>query len=100
MARPNPAGLFVPSTLNQGWQQMAEVTGSHKKDRAYDPSDITRIKPVRQLTEAEVANMNTVKSAGREFYDLVASMPSSREISLAKTKIEEAVMWAVKGITE
>ena len=52
------------------------------------------------LTDAEVANMNAVKAAGRDFFDLVASMPASREISLAKTKIEEAVMWAVKGITE
>ena len=78
---------------------MALVDGTAKRNRAYDPSDITRIKPVRQLTEAEVANMNTIKSAGREFFDLVASMGNSREISLAKTKIEEAVMWAVKHIT-
>lgn len=71
-----------------------------KENPAYDPADITRVKPVRQLTEAEIANMNAVKSAGREFFELVSGMPSSREISLAKTKIEEAVMWAVKGITE
>jgi len=71
-----------------------------KENPAYDPKDITRVKAVRQLTEAEVNNMNAVKSAGREFFELVASMPASREISLAKTKIEEAVMWAVKGITE
>jgi hypothetical protein len=67
----------------------------------YPASDVMRAgKPLRALNEAEISNMNTVKSAGREFFDLVASMPASREISIAKTKIEEAVMWAVKGITE
>lgn len=71
-----------------------------KENPAYSSDDITRVKAVRQLTDAEIANMNAVKSAGRDFFDLVASMPASREISLAKTKIEEAVMWAVKGITE
>lgn len=78
----------------------ATPAGRAKSSLAYAPDDITRIAPVRQLTEAEVANMNMVKSAGREFFDLVSGMPASREISLAKTKIEEAVMWAVKGITE
>jgi len=72
----------------------------HKQNPAYDPSDITRVKAVRQLDEAEIANMNAVKTAGRDFYDLVNSMGQCREVSLAKTKIEEAVMWAVKGITE
>lgn len=72
-----------------------------KDNPAYPADDVMRAgKPLRQLTEAEIANMNTVKAAGREFFDLVAGMPASREISLAKTKIEEAVMWAVKGITE
>lgn len=72
-----------------------------KENPAYPAEDIMRSgELLRALTEAEIANLNTVKSAGREFFDLVASMGSSREISLAKTKIEEAVMWAVKGITE
>jgi len=80
---------------------MAYVTGSGKTDLAYPREDVMREgKPLRALTDAEISNLNTVKSAGREFFDLVASMGSSREISLAKTKIEEAVMWAVKGITE
>jgi hypothetical protein len=28
-----------------------------------------------------------------------ANVPASREASLAVTKVEEAVMWAVKGLT-
>lgn len=72
-----------------------------KENPVYPAEDIMRAgKPLRALNEAEIANLNAIKSAGRDFFDLVASMPASREISLAKTKIEEAVMWAVKGITE
>lgn len=72
-----------------------------KESPVYPSEDIMRAgKPLRALNESEIANLNSVKSAGRDFFDVVASMPASREISLAKTKIEEAVMWAVKGITE
>lgn len=72
-----------------------------KDNPVYPTEDVMRAgKPLRALSEAEIANLNTVKAAGREFFDVVASMPASREVSLAKTKIEEAVMWAVKGITE
>lgn len=35
-----------------------------------------------------------------QFHQLCDSMGQSRELSLAKTKIEEAVMWAVKHLTK
>ena len=53
----------------------------------------------RVLSDAEKANMQAIKDAGLAFHDLIAGLGSSREISLAKTKVEEAVMWAVKSIT-
>lgn len=53
----------------------------------------------RVLGEAEKANMAAIKDAGLQFHALVEGLGNSREISLAKTKIEEAVMWAVKHIT-
>lgn len=53
----------------------------------------------RVLTDAEKSNMQAIKDKGLEFHALVEGMGNSREISLAKTKIEEAVMWAVKHIT-
>lgn len=53
----------------------------------------------RVLTDAEKANMQAIKDEGLKFHDMIAGMGNSREISLAKTKIEEAVMWAVKHIT-
>lgn len=53
----------------------------------------------RVLSDAEKANMQAIKDAGLAFHDQIAGLGNSREISLAKTKVEEAVMWAVKHIT-
>ncbi len=53
----------------------------------------------RVLTPEEKTAMQALKDKGLEFHDLVEGIGQSRELSLAKTKIEEAVMWAVKHIT-
>lgn len=52
------------------------------------------------LSDEEKAQMSQIKDAGLAFHDLLERIGNSREISLAKTKIEEAVMWAVKHITK
>ena len=54
----------------------------------------------RALSENEKAQMKEVKDLGLQFHQLCDSMGQSRELSLAKTKIEEAVMWAVKHLTK
>lgn len=51
------------------------------------------------LSENEKAQMKEIKDAGLAFHDLLHSLGQSRELSIAKTKIEEAVMWAVKHLT-
>ena len=53
----------------------------------------------RVLTDDEKNSMQAIKDIGLEFHDLVTGLGPSREGSIAKTKIEEAVMWAVKAIT-
>ena len=53
----------------------------------------------RVLTDAEKSQVAAVKDVGEDFLALLDDLPKSREVSLARTKIEEAVMWAVKGIT-
>lgn len=69
----------------------------------------------RVLGKDEKANMQSIKDAGLDFVALLhkvagteeafksvqaeARLPS-RELALAQTKIEEAVMWAVKHITK
>jgi hypothetical protein len=62
----------------------------------------------RKLSDVEKAQMQRAKDVGHEFLMLLSAIggtdPSggrqaSRELSLAQTKIEEAVMWAVKHVT-
>jgi hypothetical protein len=54
----------------------------------------------RTLTEEEKKAMIAVKDAGLALLETLDRFcHPGRETSLAKTKAEEAVMWAVKGIT-
>ena len=53
----------------------------------------------KTLTADEIQQVNDIKSAGKAFWDLCDGHSASREMSIAKTKIEEAVMWAVKHLT-
>lgn len=53
----------------------------------------------RVLSDAEKAQMQAIKDKGAELHQLLDGLGTSREISIAKTKAEEAVMWGVKHIT-
>ena len=53
----------------------------------------------RVLSDDEKAQMVALKDAGAAFLALCDETGQSREMSLAKTKAEEAVMWAVKHVT-
>ena len=62
----------------------------------------------RVLTEAEKELMQRVKDDGLKFWELLHDIGDteygerfgSRELSIAATKIEEAVMWTVKHLTK
>lgn len=62
----------------------------------------------RVLSDAEKAMMKALKDKGAEFMELLhiaggnpgLDRQASRELSIAQTKIEEAVMWAVKHVTK
>jgi hypothetical protein len=53
----------------------------------------------RVLSDEEKTAMQQVKDQGLAFHEYLTDLGNSRELSLAKTKLEEAVMWAVKHIT-
>lgn len=53
----------------------------------------------RVLTDEEKVAMQKLKDMGLELHEFIHGLGQSREISLAKTKVEEAVMWAVKHLT-
>lgn len=52
----------------------------------------------RVLSEQEKLQVSAIKDAGQDFLDTLPR-ETSRELSIARTKIEEAVMWAVKHVT-
>jgi hypothetical protein len=55
----------------------------------------------RVLTDAEKTIMVRIKDEGALFLAMIDSViPQGRENSLAKTKIQEAVFWAVHGLTK
>lgn len=53
----------------------------------------------RQLTEDEKMHMEAIKDMALALHMFMKDIGDSREMSLAKTKLEESVMWAVKHIT-
>lgn len=48
--------------------------------------------------EVQVEQIKATRLAFKALYDQLQSLPASREKSLAITKLEEASMWANKGI--
>lgn len=80
----------------------AEVGGHPSVNAAGDERTVnnTMRHQYRVLTDEEKSAMQAVKDAGLAMLQtLERCCKPSRETSLARTKVEEAVMWAVKGIT-
>lgn len=53
----------------------------------------------RVLSAEEKEQMVAIKDAGQALIDIINAQGRSRELSLALTNAEQAVMWAVKHIT-
>jgi len=53
----------------------------------------------RVLSDDEKAQMQNIKDLGAAFLNACNDLGRSRELSLAVTNAEQAVMWAVKHIT-
>lgn len=75
---------------------------SHFVDSASDNRTVNNVMrhQYRVLSDEEKNTMQTIKDKGLELHDLLETVGQSRELSIAKTKTEEAVMWAVKHLTK
>lgn len=82
-----PAGAMpaAPQTFDSGSDRRAE-------------SNVMRHQ-YKVLSEAEKKAMEEIKDLGLALHRLLDGLGQSRELSLAKTKAEESVMWGVKHIT-
>lgn len=73
--------------------------------------NVTSMRPeYRQLSDLEKSNVKALKDIGATFVEMLDALKKpetlglnaytgAREFALVKTKIEEAVMWATKGVT-
>ena len=62
-------------------------------------------KEYKKLEPSKADWMKQVKEKAQELHDLIGrptqgGFMGQREITLAKTQLETAIMWAVKGITK
>lgn len=57
-------------------------------------------KEYRKLEVKEVERMNNIKDVAFLLYQMIEDSGSGRYQAIAKTKLEEVVMFAVKGMTE
>jgi len=62
------------------------------------PPDVMRLHE-KPLSDIAADRVYKIKKMGNNFHEYLESFPNNRELSLAKTKLEEFVMWAVKGIS-
>ena len=83
-----PAGAADPSP------RTFESTSDRRAD-----SNVMRHQ-YKVLSEVEKKAMEEIKDVGLSLHRLLDGLGQSRELSLAKTKVEEAVMWGVKHITK
>ena len=106
----SPQLTMIGAALMKAREQMSDIVDGVEPDVVNSASDNRRANNVmrhntRVLTDREKHLMETVKDWGMEMLDLcstiVSNNPSAaRETSLAITKTEEAVMWAIKGLTK
>ena len=56
-------------------------------------------KEYRELNNYEKDLLSCIKQVAEELEGYINDAPDGREKAIAMTKLEEAVMWAVKGVT-
>lgn len=62
--------------------------------------EVSRFRPMyRALSDAEKGLHDLIKVRAGDLETLISQIAPCRETSLAMTKLEEAVMWAVKALT-
>jgi hypothetical protein len=62
-------------------------------------NDVMRMQ-YRPLNAENESQLIAVKGNAASLYGFLCTLGESRELSLAKTKLEEAVMWAAKHLTK
>lgn len=80
-------------TMNEAAQQVGSASDARTTNNLMRHN-------YRVLSDAEKLAMQKLKDLGLEFAEYCQSLGTSRELSLAITKIEEATMWTIKHLTK
>lgn len=75
-----------------------ERVANNPPEQSEVPGDPMRLQ-YRLLSDAEKAAMGQIKRLHEDVWRAIDALGGSRELSLAKTALEESCMWAVKHIT-
>jgi hypothetical protein len=86
--------------MHDNQEALNKATEYLKSDSNERTKNNTMSHQYRVLSEEEKSQMLAIKDMGAQFVGYCDDIGQSRELSLAKTKIEEAVMWAVKSLTK
>jgi hypothetical protein len=65
----------------------------------YHDGDVMRQRANTTLSDETIEQVHRIKVAGQKLFDEISLAQSSADLTLAKRKVEEAVMWAVKAVT-
>jgi hypothetical protein len=99
-----PTDALLHGGFSQPNVQTLEVrfdASSLKQSVADELANIDTVRSTyKELTGEQTFQIASVKEIGQELIDLLNTVPMSREIALALTKVEESVMWAVKGLSK
>jgi len=85
---------FYREEISEIWERLK------MRDFNSDDTDPMRHQ-YRELSDDEKEVVAKIKDLGQTFLDYVNTLgvANSRECAIARTKMEEAVMWAVKAVT-
>ena len=90
---------LVGTVFNQAGDAAGASFVNSESDKRVVNNDVRH--QYRVLSEEEKAAMLWIKDQALTMMEFIdARVPAGREVSLAKTKIEEAVMWSIKGLTK
>ena len=90
---------LVGTVFNQAGDAAGASFVNSESDKRVVNNDVRH--QYRVLSDEEKAAMTHIKDVGLSLISVIdLTVPHGRERSIARTKVEEAVMWAIKGLTQ
>ena len=80
------------------YRPSGDKTGEDPEDKEGDTvEDVMNVNP-KSLSLEQRLSIQEIKEFGNDFYALLISFGEHKEMKISRRKLEECVMWAVKGV--